>query len=290
MKPKIRKMYLLGLASIFIVVIPVLVLFSTGYRLDSRFRLVKTGGIYLVNDESGLTVTLDGKIITHAGMFGNNILIRNLLPKAYSMTVEKKGCRPWKRNVTVEEQKVEICYPLLIPLELNRQLVPKYIAHDDKKNTRELNEEYTEALNLFRTYEKPAKGIIPVWVDKAVKKIKLVADRRLKKKVLLSRHGNSIFVQWTGSDAKRPFFIGSSEKQPVYSGWKKIHSFGFFPERHDSLLVLLEDHTLYAVGIDTRYKTRIVYRIVSNCNRFAVMDEYVYYFSGKNLYRIDFEP
>lgn len=290
MKPKTRKMYLLGLFCIFIVIIPILIFFSMGYRLNSQFRLVKTGGIYLVNNESDVTVKLDGENVERAGMFGNNILIRNLIPKAYSMRVEKEGFRPWKKNVTVKEEKVEVCYPLLIPLVLKPQIVSKYVTLKDKKNKREPNEEYTEAMNLFKTYDKPEKGIIPGWEDSVVKKFKLGTNRRLKKKVLLSREGNNIYVQWTGSDAKRPFFIDSSEKKLIFSSRKKIISFGFFPERNNSMLILLEDRNLFAVEIDTRSKHQNIYKIVANCRKFAVMDEYLYYFSGSVLYRIDFEP
>jgi hypothetical protein len=54
--------------------------------------------------------------------------------------------------------------------------------------------------------------------------------------------------------------------------------------------VLLEDLNLYAVEIDTRFEIQNIYKIVSNCSRFAVKDESLYFFSEGALYRIDFEP
>jgi len=52
--------------------------------------------------------------------------------------------------------------------------------------------------------------------------------------------------------------------------------------------VLLDDGTLYAVEIDTRFDVQNSYRLVKNCSKFAVSDEMLYYVSGGNLYRIDF--
>lgn len=287
-----KRIYLLGLFAVFIVAIPSLILYSSGYRLDSRFRLVKTGGIYFVNSESGVVVMLDGKTVKKAGMFEMNILVRDLTPKRYSVTVEKTGYRKWTKRIDVEEQKVQICYPLLIPLELNRQRVPKYLPEQEKKGKKKrvVTEEYLEAMKLFGAHDKTAKGTIPGREDGEAAKSGLEPDKRLKRKVLLFREKNKIHVGWTGMDTRRPFFIDASGKQPVFFPNRRILSFEFFPGRHDSVLVLLDNLNLYAVEIDRRFHIHNSYRIASNCSRFAVKDEFVYYFSGSEMHRIDFEP
>lgn len=287
-----KRIYLLGLFAVFIVAIPSLILYSSGYRLDSRFRLVKTGGIYIVNNESGVFARLDGKTVKKAGMFEMNILIRDLTPKRYSVTVEKAGYRRWTKRVDVEEQKVQICYPLLIPLELNQQRVPKYLSEQEGKGKkkREVTKEYSEAMELLGTHDKTAKGTTPGRKDSEAAKNGLGPDKRLNRKVLLFREKNKIHVRWTGMDKRRPFFIDASGKQPVFFPNRRILSFEFFPGRHDSVLVLLDNLILYAVEIDRRFDIHNSYRIASNCSRFAVKDEFVYYFSGGEMHRIDFEP
>lgn len=285
--------YLLGLTGVFIFVVPLLVLFSSGYRLDSRFRPVKTGGIYLANKEPDIIVKLDKKNIKKAGMFEKNMLIDDLIPKTYYVTVEKDGYKTWNKNIKVEEQKVEVCYPLLIPVKLNPQLVPKYLSNvkNKDKKQREANEEYSEAMKLFSSNDKRSgKGIIPVSEDDKVKKYGLDANRKLHKKVLLFRQKNKIYVKWTGTDQKRPFFIDSSNEKLVFFPSKRILSFAFFPGRHDSMLVLLGNHSLYAVEIDTRFDIHNIYQLVSNCSKFAVKDEFLYYLSKRDLYKIDLEP
>ncbi len=290
MTPKKKLISLLGLMAVFIIVIPILIFYSLGYRLNSQFRLVKTGGIYLTNNESDAIVLLNGKNIKRSSIFEKNIFIRNLVPNTYYVRIEKDGYRPWKKNVKVQEQKVEVCYPLLLPLKLNPQFVPKYLIKAKNKKKREPNEEYSEAMKVFKTYDNPVKSIIPGWENSDIKKYKLDANRRLNKKVFLSRQGNKIYVKWIGTDDKRPFFIDSAEKKLVYSSEKNILSFGFFPGRNDSMLVLLDDLNLYAVEIDTRFEIQNIYKITSNCSSFAVINEFLYYFSENAIYRIDFEP
>ena len=293
MTPKQKRIYILGMFIIFLVLIPVLVLYSSGYRLNSKFRLVKTGGIYFHNDESGVTARLNGKVKKTAGLMEKNLLIRDLRPVTYYSRIEKDGYRVWEKNITVSEQKVEVCYPLLIPIKLKPEPVTKYLlVKPEKKGAktrRELNEEYAEAIELFKVYGKPVKGMFTAWESSDIKKLKLDRNRRLWKKIFLFLEGNKIYVRWTGSDEERPYFIPLKGKRLVYAPDQKIQSFGFFPERTDSMLVLLEDGTLYAVEIDTRFDIQNIYKIARNCSRFAVSEELLYYFSDGALYRIDFD-
>jgi hypothetical protein len=284
-----KRIYLFGLFGAFIVVIPALILYSSGYRLDRTFRLVKTGGIYIVNDESDVTVKLDRRMVKKAGILEKNIFVRDLTPKTYTITVEKTGHRKWRKRVRVEERKVQICYPLLIPIKLNPQRVPKYLSglQERGRKRREINEEYVEVTKLLGTRDKPAKrGTRAV----AESEYGPGVDKRLNRKVLLLRQQNGIYVRWMGMDEKRPYFIDSSGKQPAFFPRRRILSFEFFPGRHDSMLVLLDNLNLYAVEIDRRFGIHNVYRIVSNCRRFAVKNEFLYYLSRNDIYKIDLEP
>lgn len=283
--------YIVGFFAIFVIAIPLLILYSSGYRLDGNFRVVKTGGIYLENTEYEVTVRINGKRVK-TGRFEKNVLIRNLSPKTYLVSVEKDGYRPWKKNVKVEGRKVEICYPLLIPVRFDPQRVPRYLAATPakKKNRREANEKYLEAMKLFKTPDRVLKTSKTGWGDVDLKAYGVETGGRLNRKVLVYAQKNKIYVKWTGSEKKRPFFINASDKQVAYSSSKKILSFDFFPGRQDSILVLLSDLGLYAVEIDTRFGIHNIYKILSNCNRFAVEDVYLYYFSGKNMYRLDLDP
>jgi hypothetical protein len=294
MTPGKKRMYMFLFFMVFIIVIPVLILYSSGYRLSGKFKLVKTGGIYLVNDESDVVVKLNGRVKKRAGLFDKNLLIKDLKPATYYTRVEKDGYRIWEKNITVEEQKVVECFPLLIPVDLKPVFIPKNLEiKPDKKGAKtklKPNNEYIDALDIFKTSGKPAAVMILGWESSDIKMLKLGSDRKLRRKVFIFREANRIYVKWTGKDDQRPYFISSAGKRLAFAPDKGIISFDFFPGRDDSMLVLLEDGTLCAVEIDTRFDIQNNYRISRNCQRFATMDELLYYFSGGGLFRINFEP
>ncbi|MBN2040632.1 MAG: PEGA domain-containing protein [Spirochaetes bacterium] len=285
-----KQIYLIILFAVFIATIPVIVLFSSGYRLDSRLKLVKTGGIYLHINQSGAAVKINGKALDKTNLLEDNIFIQDLLPETYYAEVEKPGYRPWRKNVEVREQKVEACYPMLIPLKLDPEWIPEYNAAQNEKGEkkRSLNKEYSDAMELFKNFNKPEESILPAWTDSLTKKLRLGPDRKLKEDVFLYRRENIIFAEWKGAYDRMPYFLNPDKKTCAFSSEKKILSFGFFPERNDSILVLLENGDLFAVEIDRRFDIHNIYRIAKKCEKFATADERLYFLAEKILYRIDF--
>ncbi len=297
MTPKQQRFYMLGLFAVFLIVIPVIIFYTFGYRISDKFKIVKTGGIYIANNETGASVLLNGKLKKSTGLIERNMLVQNVKPGNYTVNVEKAGYRPWVKYVKVQEELVEVCFPVLIPAELKVDEIPKYIpldkAYQDKKGAKrpkpELNDDYTDVLDLFKAAKKPAKSIFPVWNSKEIAALKLGPMRKLKGKILLTNEGNKLYVKWIGKKEQLPFFINTMSKKMVYSPDKKITAFDFYPKRDDSFIVQFDDGSLYAVEIDTRFGTQNSYRIVKYCSRFIIHYEMLFYFIGDKLYSIDFE-
>jgi hypothetical protein len=293
MTVKKQWIYIIGLFMVFLIVIPVILLYSFGYRVSSDFKLVKTGGIYFANQELDASVSLNGKIKKTSGIFERNLLVQNIKPGNYHVKMNKEGYRPWQKWILVQEQKVEVCFPLLIPEDLNVEVIDKYLPLDEKiakkrKPKRDLNDEYTDVVELFKTANKPTKSIFPQWNSREIAKLKLGANRKLRGKVLLMKEGNSLYVRWTGKKEQLPFFINTMKKKRIYSPGKTITAFDFFPARDDAFLVRFSDGSLYAVEIDTRFGEQNSYRIVKYCDRFLVDGETLYYFAGPRLLKINF--
>lgn len=294
MTVKKQWMYLAGLFLVFLIVIPVILLYSFGYRLSGDFRLVKTGGLYFANSEADASVYLNGKLKKTSGMFERNLLVQNIKPGNYHVKMTKEGYRTWQKWIKVEEQKVEASFPLLIPDDLNAEEIKKYLPTDDdekkkRKPKRELNDEFSDVAELFKNAEKPSKSIFPQWNSREIAKLKLGKNRKLRGKVLLSKEGNTLYVKWTGREEQLPFFINTMKKKRIYSPEKTITAFDFFPNRDDSFVVRFDDGSLYAVEIDTRFGEQNSYRIVKYCDRFLIDGEMLYYYSGGRLFKINFE-
>lgn len=294
MTVKKQWMYITGFFLVFLIVIPVILLYSFGYRLSDNFRLVKTGGIYFSNQELDASLYLNGKLKKTSGIFERNLLVKNVKPGNYHVKMTKEGYRTWQKWITVQEQKVEVCYPLLVPSDLKPEDIPKYIKSDIQANKkgkvrRELNDEYADVVELFEKAKKPAKSIFPQWNSREIARLKLGPNRKLKGKVFLYKEGNSMYARWIGKKEQLPFFINTMSKKKVYSPDKKITAFDFYPNRDDAFIVRLDDGSLYAVEIDTRFGEQNSFRLVRYCDQFLVSSEMLFYFIGGSLYKIDFE-
>ncbi len=294
MTPKQQIRYIMALFAVFITVIPVVIFYSYGYRLSDNFKIVKTGGLYVSNSEAGASVMLNGKVKKYSGLIDRNMLVQNLKPGSYTVNVQKNGYRPWEKYIRIQEQLVEVCFPLLVPSEFKSLEIPKYIpAEKPSQNKKRIkyapNGDYQDVVKLFKDAKKPAKSIFPLWNSRDILSLKLGPMRKLKDKVLLTNDGNRIFVKWVGKKEQLPFFINTMNKKQVYAPEKGITAFEFYPKRNDSFIVRLDDGSLYAVEIDTRFGMQNSYRIVKYCDRFIVHYEMLFYFIGDQLYSIDFE-
>lgn len=296
MTPKQQFRYMLGLFSVFLIVIPVIIFYSFGYRITSDFKVVKTGGIFISNNESGASVLLNGKLKKSAGLLDKNMLVQNIKPGSYTVRVEKEGYRQWTKTVKVQEQLVEVCFPLLVPSELESVEIPRYLpvekTEPQKKGAKrpkpEVNDDYTDVLDLVKKAKNPSKSIFPTWNSKEIAALKLGPMRKLKGKVFLSNEGNKVYVRWIGKKDQLPFFINTMSRKLVYSPDKTITAIDFYPNRDDSFIVRFDDGSLYGVEIDTRFGNQNSYRLVKFCTSFIVHYEMLFYFIGDKLYSIDF--
>ncbi len=296
MTPKKQFRYMLGLFAVFLIVIPLIILYSSGYRLSENFKIVKTGGIFISNNESGASVLLNGKLKKSAGILDKNMLVQNVKPGNYTVKVEKEGYRQWIKYIKVQEQLVEVCFPLLVLSELESEEILRYIpaekADPKKKGAKrpkpELNDEYTDVIDLVKKSKKLSESIFPIWNSREIAALKLGPMRKLKGKVFLSNEKNNVYVKWIGKKDQLPFFINTMSKKLVFSPDKTITAIDFYPNRDDSFIVSFDDGSLHAVEIDTRFGNQNSYRIVKYCSSFIVQNEMLFYFIGNKLYSIDF--
>ena len=150
MTPIKQRLYISGLFAVFIILIPVIILYSMGYRLTSDFRIVETGGIYFYHIQTNASVLLNDRLAKTAGLLDRSLLVQDIKPGQYNIKVIKDGFRSWEKRIRVQEKEVEVCYPLLVPEKLEPVEIKKYIniagnAAQSKKSNKAkfiLNEEY----------------------------------------------------------------------------------------------------------------------------------------------------
>ena len=91
----------------FLIIGPLIVLYSQGYKFDfSKKAFVQTGGIFIKTYPPDSQLYVNNKLKTKTNFLTGTVLITNLLPRQYFIEIKKNGYLPWKKNLTVQEKKV----------------------------------------------------------------------------------------------------------------------------------------------------------------------------------------
>lgn len=98
MNARARHLYILSIIAFFLVLAPLVVLATLGYRFDrGRGRLQRTGAIVLASLPRGATVTVDGSRIKQR----TPTVVRNVLPGEHLIRLTRLHTAPWEKRVTV---------------------------------------------------------------------------------------------------------------------------------------------------------------------------------------------
>ncbi|MFY9461580.1 MAG: hypothetical protein WAP51_00050 [Candidatus Sungiibacteriota bacterium] len=116
---------------LFLVITPLVALYSTGYKFDLKTRqLLPTGGIFIKTNQAGFKVFINGELAKQASFFSNGALVIDLKPDLYLVRIEKEGFKSWQRFVhvsgeSVSESRFIMLFPEKIPekeiLDLSRR-------------------------------------------------------------------------------------------------------------------------------------------------------------------------
>ncbi len=250
MKPlsKKRRSFSLGfLFLIFIISIPFLLAYSSGYRLDwENLTFEKTGGFFIHSDLSDTRLFVDEEFAESGGLLLRNILVQNLKSnQSYQIRVEKDGYLPWYKELNVYPNIVTEARILMLPIEIPFKKIEQFTETEtldkDQKSTttRTLNKEYEDTLAIFTstttpdrnlvvfkeeiivstssatstktTSTKPAtssKIIIPDYLNKLnIKDIENKKQLRESGKMIAWLESGDIQVYWTGEVKATPFFF-----------------------------------------------------------------------------------
>lgn len=102
MVQKIRAIIFYFSVILFFILVPVILLYSFGYKLDlNKLRIIKTGLIYVKSIPEGANVYLNTRDIKKT----TPVSIEGLMPGKYRLFLELKGYYPWYQEILVESSK-----------------------------------------------------------------------------------------------------------------------------------------------------------------------------------------
>ena len=282
----VRKRFFLFIVFIvvFLVFIPVVVLYSTGYRLGKGFSLLPPGGIYVFYGESGAKVYLNGNLSSETTLFERGIFIDNLKPAVYSLEVNKSGFLPWKKNVEVKAKKVAEGYPYLVPEIISTSSIPKFITLSSGGST--TNSLYSQVVSLFASSSTSTISLSKKILQPSTSTLVVSSSTALvRRDISIDIQGNNIIASWEGDKDSTPFYFCDPERLvckvnfSVISG--EIKHVDFYPGRNDVIIFSKKDG-IYATELDTRPPQNTIKLLSGNLD-FKELDQRVFV-KDKNTY------
>jgi hypothetical protein len=268
-------------AALFILLIPVSVLFADGYRFNAHWRLVATGSIALsdVPDDAGVYLNYQPK---HSSAFLTNTYYMNdLVPGDYFVVVAKAGYWSWAKHVTVTARNVVTFSVLLLPKDPTLLAILPTVAPSDSPSglggslfaffstttdvVAQSNPQYQQVAKLFATSTNQGAVII-------------------KNQREIWYQGDQVFAQWLGDPALMP---RSFSAPFIYTSPQPILGLDFFPNRDDVLLVLTSEG-LYAVETDHHVPQNIEpYYLAPHIDFRVFNDDQIYIEKSGDFYQVE---
>lgn len=244
---------------LFFALIPILILYTSGYRLSDDLRLVKTGGIYVNSPMSGTEIYINNKPKKETGIFQKDYFVQNLKPGTYYVFVSKDGYLPWSKEMHVEEQIVSEGFAFMVPKSPTVVEVPKFLTDTTGSvgTSSKINTEYTTLLSMFAPAKKQVTATSFFFGTTTPTIKKSAPDSIVKNDVEIWKEENKVYARWLGEPTATPYFFCTENKRTcfetsfVFESKTKIQQLDFYPQRNDVIIISLPDG-LYAMEMDKR--------------------------------------
>lgn len=124
MSKKTRWILFLLAIGLFIALSYVTVVFALGYKYDFSARSFVRMGSFRIVANTGADVTINGKPAGSTSFLGSTFSKTRLLPRIYTVNVQKEGYHPWQKKITVSAGLfTDFPKVMLVPTELPTEFV-----------------------------------------------------------------------------------------------------------------------------------------------------------------------
>ncbi|KPJ54944.1 hypothetical protein AMJ47_02645 [Parcubacteria bacterium DG_72] len=107
MTKKTRNIIFLLLVLFFLVMAPIIVIYSLGWRFDwETKKLIQPGMFYFKAWPRNCQIYINNELKKKTDIFFGSVLIENLMPANYEVRVIKEGYHPWEKNLAITKREV----------------------------------------------------------------------------------------------------------------------------------------------------------------------------------------
>ncbi len=118
------------LLAIFVISLPFLYLYATGYRFDPKDpnAIVGTGGIYVAAERTGAEIYIDDELVRETRVFRTAFYAQNLEPKTHKVHVQKEGHHTWVKELPVTSHRVTEAQAFNMPVIPELRVISEYTS------------------------------------------------------------------------------------------------------------------------------------------------------------------
>lgn len=301
---------------IFLLSLPFLYLYATGYRfdLDTPTDLIGTGGIYVAVERTGAEIYIDDELVRETRAFRRAFYAQNLDARTHRVHVQKEGHHTWVKELPVTPHRVTEAQAFNLPLDPQVRVISEWQSATGSAiirtsllststvnitlstttkatSTFSMNPEYVALITHFSTTTSVGEETIIEKFQQAIEAttttdMVIATTTKVSNGVRLSMVGDALYASWVGSFEQMPYYY-CAEPFPRYS----TTSEEVFDEHNQSASVLStqnkEDETL---PLD-RTETDLYMHPVQTIPEDAVCDPRIHMDTkGKTIRNFDFFP
>lgn len=287
MSRRARTIYFYLLAGVFVLLIPFIILYASGYRLSDGFDVVETGGIYVYVPQAGASIYIDGEFRRRTGNFQKELFVQNLEPQSrHTVFVERPGFSVWQKQVSVDAQEVTALYPFLVPEGYSLRDIPELLSEKTATLPAEENPEYAELLLEFEKEELELQEnvIVPQTIEDLFTKIR-------RNNIAIWSDSEGVHAEWVSGDDWIPRYFctdGDCQKEiMVVTPKEEVLTLEYYPDR-DDVVIYSTPTGVYVAEMDIRsiQTKRKLYSGVDVDMR-VLNDDRIIIRDGENLFELE---
>jgi hypothetical protein len=184
---------------------------------------------------SGAQIFVNNKLEKETNILQTGLFLSGLKQGSYSVFISKEGYWPWEKKMEVKNQLVAEARALLLPKEPEGEIIKRENSSPLQKT------EYDDIYNNLQEIKKLG--------SKSTTTIERFTSQE-RQKLWWKPKENKIWVEWTGEESARPYFMESA-KILVFSTANRVKNADFYPGRKDAIIVACQNG-IFAVEIDGR--------------------------------------
>ncbi|MBX2867007.1 hypothetical protein KTR10_03565 [Candidatus Kaiserbacteria bacterium] len=263
---KKRKIVFTLLVLLFIIVLPFLYLYATGYKLnlDATDTFVSTGGIYVAADRTGAEIYIDDELVRETRAFRRAFYAQGLETGTHKVHVQKPESHTWVKELPVYPHVVTEAQAFNMPLVPQVRVISAHrtaagetvlpeepIAHASTTNEYVLEDSLsptvllddTEHQTLVQVFDDEAVVSLPSRIQEGIDSFlsseeatTTATTTKVANGVALYESEGYVYARYVGEEENMPYYYCAPEYELLSEEVETVEGVAF-ADTHDDILL-----------------------------------------------------